>query len=175
MELYKSKGVKPFAGILLLIIQLPILLALISVFYKIVPVVDPTLLYSFVHIPVYYSATLLGLDLSQKSLILAIITGIIQFFQMHYSVAMRQQKAATQNTLKNGDKLDKASQLSNSMNSQMKYFLPFIAFASVYWLIPAKFPQAAAIIAIYWSVSSLFTIGQELYIKRRHITPAKVL
>jgi membrane protein insertase Oxa1/YidC/SpoIIIJ len=51
----------------------------------------------------------------------------------------------------------------------MKYFLPLIAFASTYWIIPAKFPQAAAVIAIYWSVSSLFTLGQELYIRKRHL------
>src|ERR1019366_7032867 len=40
MELYRSRGIKPFSGILLIIVQLPILLALISVFYKIIPSID---------------------------------------------------------------------------------------------------------------------------------------
>jgi YidC/Oxa1 family membrane protein insertase len=168
MELYKTKGVHPFSGILLLIIQLPILLALISVFYQIIPTIHPDLLYSFVHLPTA-KPTLLGLDLTHKSLILALVTAVIQFFQLHYSLAARQQKTMAANTIKSGGKLDTPNQLAQSMNTQMKYMLPVIAFASVYWLIPAKFPQAAAIIAIYWSVSSLFTLAQELYIKKKHL------
>jgi YidC/Oxa1 family membrane protein insertase len=168
MELYKSRNIKPFSGILLLIIQLPILFALISVFYKIIPTIQPEFLYSFIHVP-DISNTLLGLDITKKSLILALITAVIQYFQMHYSVAARQQKEMAAVTLKNGGKLDSMSQISNSMNTQMKYFLPVIAFASVYWIIPASFPKAAAVIAIYWSVSSLFALGQELYIRKRHI------
>jgi len=169
MELYRSKGIKPFSGVLLMIIQLPILLALISVFYKIIPTIDPTLLYSFVHVP-HTSPYLLGLDLTKPNIILSAITALIQFFQMHYSLASRQYRAQL---AKNGGKPqignDFASNMSNSMNSQMKYLLPLIAFASTYWIIPARFPQAASIIAIYWSVSSLFTLGQELYIRKKHL------
>jgi YidC/Oxa1 family membrane protein insertase len=167
MELYKEKKVKPFSGVLLLIIQLPILLALISVFYKIIPTIDPTYLYSFVHVPVI-KPTLLGLDLTSKSLILAIITAIIQFLQMHFSFASKQTKNQSLSTTKKPGAMD-GTQMANAMTTQMKWFLPIIAFASVYWLIPASYPQAAAVIAIYWSVSSLFTLLQEIYIRKRHI------
>lgn len=168
MELYRVKKIKPFSSILLLIIQLPILLALISVFYKIVPSIHPEFLYSFIHVPTA-SDTLLGLDLSHKSLVLALVTAVVQFLQLHFSVSMRQQKNISDQMKKNGEKMDTASQISNSMSKQMKFFLPVLAFASVYWIIPAKFPQAAAVIAIYWSVSALFTLFQELYIERRHL------
>ena len=173
MELYKTKKIKPFSGILLLIIQLPILLALISVFYKIIPTIDTHLLYTYIlnlfnHMTAP-SPTLLGLNLTNKSIVLALITGAVQFFQLHYSIAARQQKAMAMNTVKSGGKLDTVSQFSNSMNSQMKFLLPILAFASIYWIIPARFPQASSIIAIYWSVSALFTLGQELYIKKRHL------
>ena len=166
MELYKTKNIKPFSGVLLLIIQLPILIALISVFYKISPAIHPELLYSFVHVPVV-TLTLLGLNISGKSIILSLVTAIIQFFQMHYSIASRQHKEMV---AKNGGVLpsDFASKLSGSMTTQMKYMLPLLAFASTYWLIPSQFPQAASIIAIYWSVSSLFTLGQELYIRKKY-------
>ena len=167
MELYKEKKVKPFSGILLLIIQLPILLALISVFYKIIPTIDPTYLYSFIHVPVV-KPTLLGLDLTSKSLVLAIITAIIQFLQMHFSIASKQAAGAGSILANKGGKPDSA-QMANMMTTQMKWFLPIIAFASVYWIIPATYPQAAAVIAIYWSVSSLFTLFQEIYIRKRHI------
>lgn len=162
MELYKSHGVKPFSGVLLLIIQLPILLALISIFYKIIPAVDPSLLYSFIHVPVA-KPTLLGLDLTSKSLVLSLITGVIQFLQLHFSVASRPQPQTT------GSPSDMSSQLAASMGKQMKILLPILAFVSTYWLIPARFPQAASIIAIYWSVSALFTLGQELYVRKRHL------
>jgi YidC/Oxa1 family membrane protein insertase len=158
MELYKSKGIHPFSGVILLIIQLPILLALISVFYKIIPTIDASLLYSFIHVPLA-KPSLLGLDLTKPSLILSLVTAVIQFFQMHYSLASRQQRATPKSSTPN---------MANAMNTQMKFLLPIIAFASTYWIIPVKFPQAAAIIAIYWSVSSLFTLGQELYIRKRH-------
>src|SRR3989344_7779658 len=51
MELYRSHGINPFSGIILLIIQLPIILALYNVFLKGLPHLDGTLLYSFVHLP----------------------------------------------------------------------------------------------------------------------------
>ena len=168
MELYRSKGIKPFAGILLLFIQLPVLLALISVFYRIIPNVDSTLLYSFVHVPVI-KPYLLGLSLTGPSIILSLITAVIQFFQMHYSLAARQHREMV---AKNGAPAanDFSGNLANSMNTQMKFFLPILAFVSTYWLIPIKFPQAASIIAIYWSVTSLFTLVQELYIRKKHLS-----
>jgi YidC/Oxa1 family membrane protein insertase len=164
MELYKEKKVKPFSSVLLLIIQLPILIALISVFYKIIPTVDPTYLYSFIHVPLA-KPTLLGLDITSKSIILALITAAAQYLQMHFSFASKTSKSTP---LNQGNKLDSA-QMANAMTAQMKYFLPIVAFASVYWIIPAKFPQAASIIAIYWSISALFTLFQEIYIRKKHI------
>ncbi|MEI6304489.1 MAG: YidC/Oxa1 family membrane protein insertase [Candidatus Taylorbacteria bacterium] len=169
MELYKTRKVRPFSGVLLMFIQLPILIALISVFYKIIPTIDPTYLYSFIHVPVI-KPTLLGMDLTSKSLVLAIITAIIQFLQMHFSLASK--PAAGSNMIvdqNNRAAMPSSAQMSNMMTTQMKWFLPIIAFVSVYWIIPATYPQAAAVIAIYWSVSSLFTLFQEIYIRKKHI------
>ncbi len=168
MELYREKKIKPFTSVLLLIIQLPILIALISVFYKIIPDVRPELLYSFVTVP-HISHTLFGLDITGKSFILALITGAIQYLQLNFSVTARQQKEISDKIKLSGTKQDTASQMADSINSQMKFTLPIIAFISVYWIIPASFPQAASIIAIYWSVSSLFTLFQEIYIKKKHL------
>jgi membrane protein insertase Oxa1/YidC/SpoIIIJ len=81
----------------------------------------------------------------------------------------RQQKEISDKIKLSGTKQDTASQMADSINSQMKFTLPIIAFISVYWIIPASFPQAASIIAIYWSVSSLFTLFQEIYIKKKHL------
>lgn len=165
MELYKSKGIKPFAGVLLLIVQLPILLALISVFYKIIPAIHPEFLYSFISVPQIKTAFLGFIDLTHPSIILAVLTGVAQFFQLHFSLAARQAK----NTPIPQGSGAAASMLANSMTGQMKYFVPFLAFASIYWIIPSQFPQASSIIAIYWITSSLMTLAQELVIKRKHL------
>jgi len=163
MELYKEKNIKPFSGVLLLLIQLPILFALIYVFYGVVPVVKPELLYSFIQVPVAH-ISLLGLDLTGKSLILSLLTGVIQFFQLHYSLASHQTRLAAKNGAKPGTST--ADMMAN-MNNNMKFFMPVLAFASVYWIIPSQFPQAASIIALYWSVSTLFTLAQELYVRKK--------
>ena len=87
MELYRERGVRPFAGILLILIQLPILLALISVFYKIIPTAQAEFLYSFVTLPEIKTQFLGFIDLTQKSLVLSLLTGIIQWGQLHFSLA----------------------------------------------------------------------------------------
>ncbi|MES2216111.1 MAG: YidC/Oxa1 family membrane protein insertase [Patescibacteria group bacterium] len=163
MQLYKEKKIKPFAGVLLIAIQLPILLALISVFYKIIPTIDASQLYSFVSVPLIKTSFLGFIDLTQKSLVLSILTGIIQFAQLHFSLSSRPPVLERE-----AGKGDFSTQLATNMSKQMKFLVPLIAFASTYWLIPARFPQAAAIIAIYWSVSSLFTLAQELIIRKRY-------
>jgi YidC/Oxa1 family membrane protein insertase len=162
MQLYKEKKIRPFAGVLLIFIQLPILFALLSVFYKIIPTVNPEFLYSFVSVPVVKTQFLGFVDLTQKSLVLAVLTGVAQFLQLHFSLSNKKPVLPKDTTP------DFGTQLAASMGTQMKFVVPLIAFASVYWLIPARFPQAASIIAIYWSVSSLFTLAQELIIRKRY-------
>jgi YidC/Oxa1 family membrane protein insertase len=169
MELYKTRGVKPFSGVLLLLIQLPILLALISVFYKIIPSIHPEFLYSFISMPdISTKIHFLGIiDLAQKSFILSLITAIVQYFQLHYSIATR---APATDAVVDTSAAGSMAMTANSMTKNMKFFLPILAFASTYWLIPAQFPQAASIIAIYWTISTLFTLGQELYIRKKYVS-----
>ncbi len=167
MQLYKEKKIKPFAGVLLIAIQLPILLALISVFYKIIPTIDASQLYSFVSVPVIKTNFLGFIDLTQKSLILSLATGVIQYLQLHFSLSSRPPVIERE-----ADRGDFSTQLATNMSKQMKFLVPIIAFVSTYWLIPSSFPQAASIIAIYWSVSSLFTLAQELFIRKRHARQA---
>jgi len=164
MELYKSHNIKPFSGILLLIIQLPILLALISVFYKIIPTIDTVALYPFVHAPLLKTVFLGIIDLTKPSIVLAVMTAVIQFLQLQFSLASAQAKKfpAVQGS-------GMAGSMANSMNTQMKYLVPLLAFVSIYWIIPARFPEASSIIAIYWMTSSLMTFLQELVIRKKHL------
>src|SRR3989344_4272166 len=74
----------PFSGCLLVLIQIPIIFALYYVFYKGINF-DGGLLYSFVPPPEHLNMHFLGLlDISGKSLFLAILAGVSQYFQAHF-------------------------------------------------------------------------------------------
>lgn len=169
MEVYKSRGIKPFSGILLLLIQIPILLALVSVFYKIIPEIHPEFLYSFVSVPMLNTMFLGFIDLTIPSIYLAIATGVFQFLQLKYSLASIQ----TTPIDKSPSSRSSPEDLASSMNKQMKYIVPLLAFASIYWLIPSQFPQASSIIAVYWMTSSLATFLQELVVRRKYLPKLK--
>ncbi len=147
--LYKERGVNPFSGVFVILIQLPIIFALYGIF-KGLPVINPGVLYSFISVPENINTIFLGvLDLSSKSFILAILAAVTTFVQMW--VATRMQKAPQGNSF--GDNL------ARSMQMQMKYFFPVIVLFISY--------QLAGVIALYWLTTNLFTIAQELIVRRK--------
>jgi YidC/Oxa1 family membrane protein insertase len=158
MALYKEKGVSPFSGIVLTLIQLPILIALYMVFYKnSLGQVNTDLLYSFIHAPEYINTVFIGLfDITQKNTILAVLVAVGQYFQIKYTMP------ATP-AVKKGeeDKKDTSfqSELTRSMGVQMKYVLPIMMF-----FIANSF---AALISLYLITSSVFSIGQEIYMRKK--------
>ncbi len=156
MELYKTNGINPFAGIILILIQLPIIIALYRIFLTGFPHINAEFLYSFVHIPGHVNTFFLGLfDISQKSLVLAILAGISSFFQVKLSVPPAPKTVARENmTREERFKHD----LTRSMGLQMRYFFPILAFI-ISWTVSAA-------VALYWITSNLFSIGQELVIRR---------
>ncbi|MBX4189565.1 YidC/Oxa1 family membrane protein insertase [Candidatus Parcubacteria bacterium] len=154
LALYKDKGVNPFSGILVLLIQLPVIFALYGIFlYTGFPKVDTEILYSFIHIPENISAVFLGMDLTKKSAILALLAAIATFFQMRLATARMPLPAKGKGDASFGDNL------AQSMQTQMKYFLPVLVFFIAY--------KISGVIALYWLTTNLFTIGQELLVRKR--------
>lgn len=152
MALYKTKGINPFIGILLVIIQIPIIIALYLVFYKGgLPAVDHNLLYSFVKIPESINMNFLGLiDISQKSFVAALFAAVSQFFQIRFSMPIIPSKSK-EPSFKND--------LARSLSLQMRYVMPIFIFFFAW--------QLAAVVSLYWTTSNLFAIGQELYIRKK--------
>ncbi len=157
MQLYKERGVRPFMSILLIFIQLPIIFALYRIFWHSgLPTVNKELLYGFVGIPNYINMMFLGLiDISSKSIVLAVLVAISTFFQAKLMAPKTQQKTETQGKT-NTDSFK--HDLARSMRVQMIYVFPIIAGFISYGI--------SAAIALYWITSNLFTIGQELVLKR---------
>jgi len=152
MELYKEHGLNPFSGCLLLLVQLPIIFALYWVFLKGV-VISPELLYSFVPIPEKLNTIFLGfIDMHGKSVIVALLAGITQFYQMRLSMPpLPDMPKAKERSFKD--------ELARSMNIQMRYIMPIIVAIISYTISSA--------VALYWMTSNIWGIGHELLVKRK--------
>ena len=148
LALYKEKGVNPFSGILVIIIQIPIILALYQIFLHF-PEVNIELLYSFIKAPEHVNTVFLGLlDISAKSALIAFLAATTTYFQ--FQVSMQGQNKPKGNSF--GDNLAK------SMQSQMKYFFPVLVFFISY--------KISGVIALYWLTTNLFSIAQVLFVRR---------
>lgn len=155
MALYKEKGVNPFSGIFLTLIQLPILIALYMVFYKGgLSEIHLDTLYSFIKVPEHINTIFIGLfDITQKSTILAVIVAVGQYLQIRYTMpAIKKPEGGKKDTSFQGE-------LARSMSMQMKYVMPVFMF-----FIARSFP---ALVSLYLITSSLFAIGQEVYMRRK--------
>lgn len=152
LALYKEKKVNPFSGIFVIIIQIPIILALYQIFLHL-PEVNKTLLYSFITSPEIINMTFLGLlDVGGKSAGIAVLAGISTYFQFY--VSAKGQKAPEGNSF--GDNLAK------SMQKQMKYVFPVIMTLISY--------QVSGVVGLYFLTTNLFSIAQELFVRRK-LTP----
>jgi len=154
IELYQKAKVNPFSGCLPLLIQLPILVALYQVFWKGFQPEQMNFLYSFVAHPTEINPYFLGLiNLSKPNIYFAILAGLAQFFQtkMTSSSSFQSQGKKT----KEGVDV----QISEMMQKQMLYFFPIFTMM-ILWTIPSA-------IALYWTVSSLFSIAQQYLIFKK--------
>lgn len=156
LEIYRNNGVNPFASILLIFIQLPIILALYKVFLTGFSNINTDILYSFVRVPEFINLNFLGLiDITGKNILLALLAGITSYIQIKYSMPITPKTPPNVNMSKE-EKF--RYDLSRTMSVQMKFMLPLLAFF-VSWTISGA-------IAIYWITSNVFTIAQELVIRR---------
>jgi YidC/Oxa1 family membrane protein insertase len=153
MELYREKGINPFASIFLIFIQLPVILALYFIFANAgLPVINADLLYSFVSVPSQIQTTFLGfIDLvANKSLIIAIFVLVTQSIQTRLSLPAQDASSAPEGQF--------AQDFMKGLHFQMKYILPVITAFISYSLI--------SVVGLYWIVGNIFAICQEVYFRK---------
>jgi YidC/Oxa1 family membrane protein insertase len=149
LEIYKSKKINPFGGILLLFIQLPILIALYSVFRNGLNSGELINLYGFVSNPGNINTFFLNIvDLSKPNIFFAVIAGVCQYFQT--KTLMPKQK-----NLGN----DKTADFARAMQFQTTYFLPIFTI-----IILINLPSA---LGLYWIVGGLFSTIQQYFILKK--------
>lgn len=153
--LYRERGVHPFAGLGLVLLQFPVLIGLYWVFsHGGLPAVDASLLYGFVGVPGSVRMDFLGLiPLSGHSIVLAITAALTQLVYTRLSMGAPATKdpSPVESSL-SGD-------LAKSFDTQARYVLPaFIGIISF---------SVAAAAPLYWTTSNLFMIAQEYVSGRR--------
>lgn len=155
MELFRGAKVNPFSSILLLLIQIPIVIALYFAVARgggvPLPDINTDLLYSFVPEPRTVTMIFLGfVDIAGKSLPLALFAGITQF--LHTRMTLPKSKPKDPNTGPNFKE-----DFARSMNIQMRYVMPGIIFVVSYTI--------SAAIALYFTISNIASIAQEYYVR----------
>ncbi|OGM96393.1 MAG: hypothetical protein A3B86_04515 [Candidatus Yanofskybacteria bacterium RIFCSPHIGHO2_02_FULL_38_22b] len=149
MKLYKENNVNPLSGCLPLLIQLPILIALYQAFGAGFKPDNLGLIYNFITKPENINPISFGfLNITSRSVILAIITGAFQFIQL------RQNQNLMQN---NSDGVQKEMQ---ALNKQMLYIFP-VMIIIIGWNLPAG-------LLLYWVTTTLFSMGEQTYIRMRY-------
>lgn len=161
MEFYKLNKTNPFSGCLLILLQLPIILALYTTFLNGVTS-DPALVYSFINIPESLNTVYLGgiINLQETSILLAIATGIIQLIQVQFSPAFKGEKE-DKNSKKLSEIEDQSEMqavLMKKVQKGMRYFVP-VMITVFAMLVPSA-------VALYWMTSNLFTILQEMLVSK---------
>lgn len=169
MEFYKENKVNPLSSCLPLLVQLPVLWALYRVFFNGLQTVDGGLLapeqlahlYGSLQITYQTQAidpTFLGfVNLADHgNVVLALIAGGFQFWQA-WMLSRRRAAVKGPGT---GDE-----NMAVAMNKQMTYVFPIITVIFAY-----QFPAG---LALYWVVSTMFTIAQQWFVfHRRSATPS---
>ena len=145
MDLYRQHKINPLSGFLLLLVQLPVLIAIYQVLLR---GFSPELmgqLYDFVARPKELHTSLLGLlDLQKPSILMVSLAAAAQYFQ---GVLML-------------PKAERGKDLSppEKVARQMVYFGPILTIV-IFFNLPAA-------IGLYWLATSVFSVIQQIYINK---------
>ncbi len=146
LALYKINKINPFIGMVVMLVQLPIIIALFYVFKSSVDLAGANHIFLGI------------LDVTGHNYVTAILTGITQFFQIKLSLPTLPSKSTEESSFSND--------LTRSMHWQMKYFMPVVIV-----VVAAGLPSA---LSLYWITSNLFGIGYEVLIRRRLLLKSQV-
>lgn len=152
LELYKEHNIRPFASILVMLIQIPVIFGLYWVFFKGgLPEIDTTLLYSFINtVPSTPNMMFLGFfDMAGRSITFALLAGASQYLLSKLTLPKPAPKP---------DNPSLKDDLAHSMHLQMKYVMPVIIAVISYTI--------SAAVALYWATSNIFAIVQEILIRK---------
>jgi len=154
MELYKKEKVNPFSGCLIMLVQLPILIALFQVFQRGFQVEQLKYLYPFIPNPGAIDPVSFGwLDLSRGNVFLGVAAALSQYAQTKLL-----SPAASPLSEGKGD-------FARALQWQTSYIFPALILIWSY-----RLPSA---LVLYWTVLNIFGIVQEILVKRFQKKPSQ--
>ena len=155
LELYRTERVNPFASILTVFIQIPVLLALFWVFYyEPFATLDTVRLYAFTPTPDVVQGSLFGLiPMAEKSIVLALLAGVTQYLQAMFALSRAPHPTGT------GMQAD----FNRVMTLQMRYVFPILIAVIAY--------TTSAAIALYFVTTNIAGALQEWYVRKKIAVP----
>ncbi len=153
LELYKSKKIRPFAGFVAILVQLPIFIALyFALFRESLPKIAENLLYSFVQVPQHINLNFLGFInlVAAHNILLSLLVGALQYVVAYLSMARIKPGLAS---------LSKERQVAQKMQHNMMLYMFPALIAIIAYTLPAA-------VGIYFAATNLISIGQEWLIRR---------
>ncbi len=156
LSLYRENNINPLSPILVLLVQIPVVLSLFFIFKSGLPEINLLSLYSFVPAPEAVQMVTFGIDLAEKSIPLALLTGITQYFYTKRTFAHQLPVA---NSDKKSGQQNFGAEFQKAMSFQFTYVMPVIITIVAY--------SFASVLAIYWITSNVFAYLQDVYIRRQ--------
>lgn len=162
MKLWKEHKINPFSSCLPLVIQFPILIGL---FYVIRDgsnlALSRHLIYPFYQdLSWHFGTGFLWLDLLKPDVyVMPFLLVFLQFLQMKLSFAIQKRKKKSAEDP--GKKDEKTASPDMLQQRMMTYVLPLMIGVFAF-----QFPSA---VALYWGISTLFGIGQQMIVNREHL------
>ena len=152
MEVYRRENINPFSPILVLLIQLPVIFALyFSV--RSLPTIKTEILYSFVKIPDTVNMLFLGyIHMDARHVGLAMLAAITMYIQAR--VTLQKAEPVAKDAAPSF-----ARDMQDSMRTSMLYVMPVMIGVAGYTL--------SAVFALYFTISNITSIAQELYTRKR--------
>lgn len=163
MRLWREHGVNPLGALVPMIIQFPVLIGLFFVIRDGATLaLSRHLIYPlYQHIDWTFGTQFLGLDLVDRSFIIfPILLAVLQFIQMKLSFHLNERQKRREVIDVSSDK--KIAPVIQPMQQKvMLYALPLmIGFFAL---------QVPTAVSLYWGVSTLFAIGQQMVVNRKKI------
>lgn len=154
LAIYVKHKINPFASIISLFIQIPVVIALYFALAKGLPSIQTHILYSFIAIPEKVNMMFLGLvDVSKNQVfVFAFLAAVTQYFQ---TKLLLPKMDFPKRDIKD---VSFKEEMMKGMHIQMRYVMPIVTFIAAY--------SFMSVVAIYWTVSNMFAIGQEYYIRK---------
>ncbi len=168
MKLWTEHKINPFQSCLPMVIQFPVLIGL---FYVIRDGSDLSLSRHLIYgvyqnLPWHFGTHFLWLDLLKPDyIVMPLLLVALQFLQMKLTFSLQKRKKAKEAVIDvSSDGKPKEKEPMNPQDMQQKmmlYGLPLMIGVFAF-----QFPSA---VALYWGVSTLFGIGQQMIVNREHL------